>query len=176
MQIEQAELLLLLDPHEREPFDGIPLPIAIRVRIESGTIGVTASVPPAATESILKGDATKPKKPVRRKDVKPVPISTTLNRPDGVGVSQDGCLLWTKNGEVWVCPVSTTERKLAKAVAEHDGKLDGNLAYQILWPDLGLDEGKRMRDLQGSLNKKLERRPAPVRMSFADWCVTFVEA
>ena len=118
----------------------------------------------------------------KRKTYKP-PTEVGNPLPEGsqVIVSKDGCFIFRDGADYWTCPLTTNERKLVTAVAATDGyRLDGDLAFETLWPKKNTIDEKRfhknsLRDVIGHINRKLQSRKIPVFIAFRDGYVTIMD-
>ena len=111
----------------------------------------------------------------KRKTRKPPTAETPLSENTQVIVSKDGCFIYRDGADYWVCPLTGNERKLVAAVAAAGGKLDGDLAFEALWPDKKTIDEKMMRNVIGGINRRIKDRLIPVRLSFSDCYVSILQ-
>ena len=112
----------------------------------------------------------------KRKTYKPPTVGGPLPEGSQVIVSKDGCFIFRDGADYWTCPLTTNERKLVTAVAATDDyRLDGNLAFETLWPKKNTIDEKRLRCTLSVTNRKLRERKIPVFLSFRDYYVTIMD-
>ena len=110
-----------------------------------------------------------------------VPIRThksesTIPADSSVIISENGDLIYRVESKFWSCLLSVKERKLVRALAAtKNHKLCGNEAHKILGIPRKDGSERAIRDLVSAINRKLSERRIPIKLSFYDWYVRFLQ-
>jgi len=89
-------------------------------------------------------------------------------------ISENGDFIYRADGKHWTCLLTPQERKLVRAVAAaKDQKLDGNEAHKTLGLQVKYGSEKPIREIVRKINRKLDSKKIPLKMSFSDWIIRF---